>query len=290
MFDLRMFRKPTFSGASIAAMTLSAGMFAMFLYITLFMQTILGFSPLQAGLRFLPFTVLSFFVAGAAGKLTAVAPVRLLLFGGLALTGAGLMLMRGLDATSGWTALLPGFLVAGAGVGLTNPALASTAIGVVPPARSGMASGINSTFRQVGIATGVAALGSIFASDLTSRLSSGLASIPALGALGHQAGQVSLQIRSGNVGGLLASLPPTSREAMAALARSSFVHSLDRILLIGGVVALVGGVVSLACIRSKDFAEGSQAHARAEGRPAAGRPAPGSGPVGDPAAAGTASG
>ena len=61
-----------------------------------------------------------------------------------------------------WTVLLPGFLVAGLGIGLVNPALATAAIGVVESARAGMASGINSTFRQVGIATGIAVWGAIF--------------------------------------------------------------------------------------------------------------------------------
>ena len=75
--------------------------------------------------------------------------------------------MRGLTPGSHWTALLAGFIVAGAGVGRVNPALASTAIGVVPPQRSGMASGINNTFRQVGIATGIAALGALFESTIT---------------------------------------------------------------------------------------------------------------------------
>jgi predicted MFS family arabinose efflux permease len=79
------------------------------------------------------------------------------------MVGAGLLLMRGLDAGSDWTHLIPGFLVAGLGSGLVNPPLASTAVGVVEPRQSGMASGINSTFRQVGIATSVAALGSILA-------------------------------------------------------------------------------------------------------------------------------
>src|SRR5205085_6743414 len=134
---------------------------------------------LQTGLRFLPFTVVSFFVAGAIGKVNM--PVRAMLFIGLGLTGAGLMMMRGLNASSGWTALLAGFIIAGAGVGLTNPALASTAIGVVPPERSGMASGINSTFRQVGIATGIAALGAIFESQLSSRLAPALAGTPVAG-------------------------------------------------------------------------------------------------------------
>ena len=87
--------------------------------------------------------------------------MRWLIGPGLMLVGVGLLLMRGLDAELDWTHLIPGFLVAGLGSGLVNPPLASTAVGVVEPRYAGMASGINSTFRQVGIATSVAALGSI---------------------------------------------------------------------------------------------------------------------------------
>src|SRR5205807_3694129 len=117
-------------------------MFAMFLYLTLFIQNVLGYGPLEAGLRFLPITLLSFFAAPIAGRLTVRVPIRALLGLGLLLVAGGLGLMSGLTATSHWTRLLPGFLIAGAGIGMINPALASTAIGVVPPQRSGMASGI----------------------------------------------------------------------------------------------------------------------------------------------------
>src|SRR5207237_3550025 len=81
---------------------------------------------------------------------------------GLALVAVALFLMHGVEVDSSWTTLLPGFVVAGIGIGMLNPMLASTAIGVVPPARSGMASGINNTFRQVGVATGIAGLGAVF--------------------------------------------------------------------------------------------------------------------------------
>ena len=76
--------------------------------------------------------------------------------------GISLLLMRGIEPGMTWTHLIPGFIVAGIGAGLVNVPLASTAVGVVEPARAGMASGINATLRQVGIATGVAALGAIF--------------------------------------------------------------------------------------------------------------------------------
>ena len=96
MLDLSLFRKPAFVGVSAVAFGLSAGMFSMFLYITLYIQDVLGYSPLEAGVRFLPLTLLSFFVAPIAGKLSARIPVRVLLGLGLALVGGGLLLMHGI--------------------------------------------------------------------------------------------------------------------------------------------------------------------------------------------------
>ena len=150
MLDLTLFRKPAFNGVSAVAFALSGGMFAMFLYLTLYIQEVLGYSPLQAGIRFLPLTVLSFVVAPIAGKLSDRIPVRFLLGVGLATVGVGLLLMHGLTPSSGWTALLAGFIFAGTGVGIANPGIGSAAIAVVPPAKAGMGSGINTTFRQVG--------------------------------------------------------------------------------------------------------------------------------------------
>lgn len=133
MLDLDLFRRPAFAGASIVAFALSASMFSMFLYLTLFIQNVLGYGPLEAGLRFLPVTLLSFVVAPFAGRLTVRVPIRAMLGVGLLLIAAGLALMSGLNASSGWTHLLVGSVLAGPGIGLINPPLASTAISVVPP-------------------------------------------------------------------------------------------------------------------------------------------------------------
>jgi EmrB/QacA subfamily drug resistance transporter len=250
MFDVSLFRKPTFSGASLVAFTMSAGMFAMFLYLTLYIQTLLGFSPLQTGLRFLPFTVISFFVAAASGNLAERIPIRFLLSGGLAMTGVGLLVMRGLNTASHWTVLLPGFLLAGAGVGLVNPALASAAIGVVPPQRSGMASGINNTFRQVGIATGIAVLGALFESRISSQLAPRLVGTPAAG----HASQISHAVAAGGAQQVLHSVPAASRAKADAAIHVAFTSAMNEILLVGGVIALIGAVVAVALVRGRDFA------------------------------------
>ena len=209
MLDLSLFRCPAFAGASIVAFTLSSSFFAMFLYLTLYIQDVLGYSPLQAGLRFLPTTLLTFIVAPIAGKLSVRVPIRLLLGSGLMLIGVGLLAMTGVDAASTWTVLIPGFLLAGAGVGLVNPPLASTAIGVVPPERSGMASGINSTFRQVGIATGIAGLGAVFEHSVTRTTTAALhADGHAHAVLSAAHGQLGTLLESGDVTRIAQLSPP----------------------------------------------------------------------------------
>ena len=249
MLDPRLFGNPTFAGASVVAFSLSSSMFAMFLYLTLYIQNVLAFSPLEAGLRFLPVTLLAFFVAPLAGKLSAVVPVRALLGGGLLLVGSGLLLMGGLSPSSEWTALLAGFLVAGAGVGLVNPPLASTAIGVVSPARSGMASGINNTFRQVGIATGIAALGAIFQHRVESRLTELLAGGPAAGS----ADRLGEALASGGVRGVAEARATGAREAISDAATRAFVSGMNELFVISGVVALVGAALAFVLIRRRDF-------------------------------------
>jgi EmrB/QacA subfamily drug resistance transporter len=164
MFDPSLFRKPAFTGAQIVAFAISSGMFAQFLFLTLYLQNVLGLSPLQTGLRFLPLSLLSFVVAPIAGRLSAVMPPRILFGVGLALIGVALLLMNGITPHSHWTHLLAGFIVGGIGIGVVNAPLASVAVSVVEPRRAGMAAGANNTFRQVGIATGIAALGAILQS------------------------------------------------------------------------------------------------------------------------------
>jgi predicted MFS family arabinose efflux permease len=139
----------------------------MFTFIVLYLQNVLGYSAIEAGVRFLPLTGAMFVCAAIAGRLSARVATRLLIAPGFVLVGLGLLLMHGIGVADDWTALLPGMVLAGVGGGLVNVPLASTAVAVVEPARAGMASGVNGTFRQVGIATGIAALGAIFARSAT---------------------------------------------------------------------------------------------------------------------------
>jgi EmrB/QacA subfamily drug resistance transporter len=214
MIDLALFKRPGFVGAQTTAFAISASMFAMFLYLTLYLQNILGLSALATGLRFLPLSAISFFAAPLAGRLTGFVPVRALLAFGLALNAIAMWLMSRVSTGSHWTVLLPGFLVGGVGIGFVNAPLATTAVSTVRVERAGMASGINNTFRQIGIATGIAALGAIFASKVDPR----------------------------------AFAPHPD-----AAARASFVGGLHDILLVGTATAAIGAVLAAALVRRADF-------------------------------------
>jgi EmrB/QacA subfamily drug resistance transporter len=251
MFDLSLLRNPTFVGALASAFAISASAFAVITYLVLYLQNVLGFSAIGTGVRVLALSGAIFLTAGVAGRLTAKVPVRLLIGPGFAAIGTGLLLMRGISTGSGWTHLLPGLIVVGAGVGFVSTPLASTAVGVVHPARAGMAGGINTTFRQIGLAAGVAALGSIFATHIRTGVASSLAGTP----LARSAHQIAAAVSSGNMARVLAQAPSAARPRLAAAATSSFVHALNDILLIAAVVAFAGAAIALALIRSKDFVD-----------------------------------
>jgi EmrB/QacA subfamily drug resistance transporter len=254
MFDLSLFRLPTFSGGAVAAFGLSASIFSMFLYLTIYLQDVLQLSAFQTGVRLLVASGAIFVVAAPAGRLTSLVPIRLLIGPGLLLVGGGLLWMRGLDAMSSWTHLVPGLIMSGVGVGFINPPLASTAVGVVQPQRAGMASGINSTFRQVGIATGIALLGTLFSSRLRGAVAAGVRAHPP----GLSGAQITSALQNGQAEGLFAraSANGASPQRLATLqevVRSSFTAALNDILLVAAIIALVSGVLAVALIRHRDF-------------------------------------
>jgi EmrB/QacA subfamily drug resistance transporter len=247
MLDLTLFRKRAFNGVSAVAFALSAGMFAIFLYITIYMQGVLDFSPLEAGLRFLPLTVLGFVVAPISGSLSHRVPIRILLGAGLTIVGIGLLLMRGISPDSAWTTLLAGFVLAGIGIGTTNPGIGQAAIAVVPVEKSGMGSGINTTFRQVGIATGVAGLGAVFQGRVDSKLGQLLPDAP--GGLGET-------VASGG-SRAVAELPlaPAVHDKAVHAADAAFVSGFNDIILIAAIISFAGAALGFLLVRSEDFVQ-----------------------------------
>jgi EmrB/QacA subfamily drug resistance transporter len=235
MLDLSLFRHPAFVGVSVATFCIGAGMFALFPYLSIYLQDVLGNSPLGAGLRFLPLTVFVFIVPLLSRKLAPGASLRWLLAGGLVLVAAALLLMHGLTPSSKWTALLPGLIVAGIGIGLANPAIAAAALRAVDPSRTGMASGINNACRLTGVAVGVAGLGAILERRIATSLSASL----------------------GPQGESLASAVAATGTRVAATRRSlthpatvSFVTGLNTVLLVSCAVVALGALAAGLLMRS----------------------------------------
>ena len=250
MLPLGLFKRPAFTGVQLAAFGISASMFALFLYLTLYLQNFLGHSPTEAGLRYLPLTVAVFLVAPIAGALLSKVQARVLISLGLVGAGAGLMLMAGVDATDDWTGLLGGFIVAGAGIGLLNPAIADVAVSVVPKEQSGMASGINDTFRQVGVALGVAVWGAIF-------LGAGASKVQELTGLGaDRSREIVEAASSGNLDQALTQVPAGSRAQVADAAREGFLAGFNSISVLGGILAFAAAIGAFLLVRERDIERG----------------------------------
>jgi EmrB/QacA subfamily drug resistance transporter len=237
MLPLSLFRIPSFTGVQLGAFAIAGSQFALFLYLTLYLQNILGYSPLEAGVRYLPLTVVSFFVAPLSGQLMNRVQPRFLIGGGLLLAGVGLVLMSGVEEGDTWTTLLPGFILGGIGIGLLNPPTAAVSVSVVERTQSGMAAGINNTFRQVGISVGIAAYGAIFLDRAGSEI--------AERAPGTDSHGLAEAVSSGNL--------PAGPENIVHAAREGFFAGFNEILLIGAGLAIVGAVAAVLLVRPQDM-------------------------------------
>jgi predicted MFS family arabinose efflux permease len=161
MLPLRLFRNPSFSGAQVAAFGISGSLFAMWLYMTLYLQQVLGLSAIEAGLVYVPGTLLNFLVAGSMASVGQKVSPRALIACGLVLIAGGLAGLTLLDVGSSWWLFLPGLLVAMVGTGILNPTVSQVALSTAPPEQSGLAAGVNDMFRQAGVAVGIAGLGAL---------------------------------------------------------------------------------------------------------------------------------
>jgi EmrB/QacA subfamily drug resistance transporter len=162
MLPLGLFRGRAFTGALVAAFAISSSFFAVFLYTTLYLQQILGLSAIEAGMVYLPGTIIMFVVSAATASLGDRISQPMMVTVGLLLVGAGMALGVLFEADSSWTIMLPTVIIAMIGAGLFNPAVSAIALRAVPTRDAGLAAGVNDTFRQAGIAVGVAGLGALF--------------------------------------------------------------------------------------------------------------------------------
>ena len=243
MADLRLFRRRSFAATGFVAFAISATVIGMISYLSLYVQNTLRYSPVQAGLRFLPLFVVSFTVALLTGRLIGKVPMRVLLSGAMAAAAAGLASMAHLTATSTWLVLVPGFILAGIGLGITSTGLSSAALSAVEPARAGMAAGLTNTLRQVGTATGVAVLGAVYGSRVTAATLRSLAGLPAPPGAAHR---LAAAVASG-AGTRVASLvPAAARAAVSHAAHAGTASGLNDVLIAAAAFAVVGAIVGFS--------------------------------------------
>ncbi|QTJ69419.1 MFS transporter [Rhodococcus sp. ZPP] len=168
MLDLSLFRNRTFLGLSLATFLSNATSLAAIFLMVSYRQNVLGHSALVAGLQLLPLTLVLFvFTAVTGGVVTRFAP-GLLIGTAILFIAIGMALIALISPTSSWLMLLPSMIVMGVGMGMFNPPRSLVSVGVVEPAKAGMATGIGETFQQVGVAVGIAAFGALFQAQVSS--------------------------------------------------------------------------------------------------------------------------
>ena len=243
MADLRLFRRRSFAATGFVAFAISATVIGTITYLSLYVQNTLGYSPVQAGLRFLPLSLVSFVVALLTGRLIGHVGMRVLLGVAMAAAAAGLASMAHLTATSTWLVLLPGLILAGIGLGITSTGLASAALSAVEPARAGMAAGLVNTLRQVGTATGVAVFGALYASRITAATLHALAALPTPPG---DADRLAAAVASGAGARVADLVPPAARVGVAEAAHAGTASGLNDVLLAAAAFAVLGAIVGFA--------------------------------------------
>ncbi|HZO58360.1 MAG TPA: DHA2 family efflux MFS transporter permease subunit [Solirubrobacterales bacterium] len=246
MVEFSFLRSRTFAGTTAIAFVVSFSMLAMFFFMALYMQNILGYSPLEAGIRFLPSTVMIIIAAPIAGRLTDRIGARIPIAVGLTLVATGLLLQSLIDSGSTYSYLLPSFILTGLGIGLTMSPMSTAAMNAVDTAKAGLASGVLSMSRMVGGTFGVAAVGALFQHMSDNRLEGRLGDLPLSS---QQQAWFADNLGSGDVPAKLQQLDPTTAREVSALLKDSFVHSLSASLKLSTAVAVVGVLIALATLR-----------------------------------------
>ncbi len=242
MLDLELLRRRSFVGVLVGGLLMTFAAFSAFTYTSIWLQSVLGLSPIEAGLTGLPLSAMAFAVSASIGRFLHGGNVARFIGLGLLFIGAGGLVGGVLvHGTATWTALVPGFLLIGIGVGLSTPTLGSAATAAVPPERGGMAAGAVNTMRQLGFAFGIAALGGVF----TARANGVLA------AHGVPSSATAARAVAGGQAPALLGLAPSraARQATDAAIHASAVAGVQSALLATGAVGILAGVLVLILTR-----------------------------------------
>ncbi len=241
MIELALLRNRSFAGVLIAALILNFSAFAFLTYTSIWMQSVLGFGAIKTGLTGIPLSAAAFVVSAGIGRFLHGNRAGLIIGGGLIAVGAGSLLnMVLLRTQDGWIGLLPGFVIAGIGVGLATPTLSSSAMAAVPVQRGGMASGAVNSMRQLGYAFGIALLGTVFAARAYTAIAA--RHIAHADSLAHA-------LAGGQAPKILASTPTGARAVLDDALHHASLSGLHGAFLVAGVAGVLAGIVVLVMVR-----------------------------------------
>jgi EmrB/QacA subfamily drug resistance transporter len=248
MLNVRFFQNPRFTAANISVTLVFFALFGSLFFLTQYLQFVLGYSALQAGLRVAPIALALIVVSPLAGRLVLPLGNKVLVFVGMLTVAFGLWFLSTVTVASGYPRVLVALMVLGTGMSLAMTPATESIMGSLPKEKAGVGSAMNDTTRQIGGALGVAILGSIFATAYANTIAPALHGLPSAAASAAQNSvgtALALAAHAGGAAGL----------ALAGAARSSFIHAMDRGLFVGAVVALAGAVVALVWLPARALPE-----------------------------------
>ncbi|MCU1427859.1 MAG: drug resistance transporter, EmrB/QacA subfamily [Actinomycetia bacterium] len=249
MLDVRFFKNPRFSAASVAVTLVFFALFGSLFFLSQYLQFVLGYSPLQAGLRVTPIAGVLIIAAPSSSVLVRRFGTKIVVTAGLVIVAGALFLLTRATVHSGYPIVLATLLILGLGMGIAMAPATESIMSSLPPERAGVGSAVNDTTRLLGGALGVAVLGSVMRSTYVSRVDA----VPAVRLL-PPAGLAAVRASVGGAAAVAARLPPALGRALLSLANQAFVDGMRRAVIVGAIVALAGALVALIFLPARSTA------------------------------------
>jgi MFS family permease len=243
MMKLELFKLRNFWVGNVIATAISFGMLGIFFPMTIFLQGVLGFSPIRAGLTMTPMSLMIMIAAPFAGRLTDRIGARWIMVTGASLMGIGILFMiTRVDLETNWVHLLPALTITGLGMGLTFSPMTAAAMRDVPPRIAGSASGILNTMRNIGQVLGIAVLGSFLQNRVGAHVSDRLEPLPIDPALKEQTVEFAQQSQFDLLGGIL----PQDQIGVALNAiQTGFIEALHNTFFVGAMTCVIAAGFAL---------------------------------------------
>jgi EmrB/QacA subfamily drug resistance transporter len=255
MLDMSFFANPRFSAASGALMLTFFAMMGSLFLLTQFMQSVLGYTALQTGIRLLPMAAVQMVLAPLSAKVVERIGSKVVVTSGLLIAGVGLLLASRLEPSASYGQVVVSLIILAAGLALVMPPATESIMGSLPLAKAGVGSAVNDTTREVGAALGVAVLGSIMSSTYRPRVSDAIAGQPVPSDVAH-----AITDQIGAAMQVASELGGAPGRALAEVAASGFTDGMGRAFIVGAAALVVGAVLTALFLPARgrdheDFAE-----------------------------------